>query len=79
MRRGIAQQINLSFTSEDIKIFLKEISEKTKIPLLTGLFKVMFQNLIITAVISEFIGSKFIIEKKPIQSLPQMPMRAQFR
>ena len=36
MRRGIAQQINLSFTSEDIKIFLKEISEKTKIPL--GIF-----------------------------------------
>jgi len=82
MRRGMIQQINLLFTADEIKLFLKEVSEKTKIPLLSGLFKVIFQNLTITAVVSEFIGSRFIIEKKTIQQLPpqQIPTRTvQFR
>ena len=58
--------------------FLKDLSDKTRIPLLPGLFKVVFQNLIVTAVISEFVGTKFIIEKRAMQTLPSMPVKVQF-
>ena len=78
-RRGMVQTIAMAFTAEDITLFLKDISEKTKIPLLPGLFKVVFQNMIITAVISEFVGSKFIIEKRFAPALPPLPIKAQFK
>lgn len=78
-RMGATQSIPISFTTNEINEFMKDISEKTRIPLLPGLFKVVFQNLIITAVVSEFVGTKFIIEKRAPQTLPQMPIKAQFK
>ena len=78
-RRGMIQSIPLSFSTKEINEFIKDISEKTKIPLLPGLFKVVFQNLIITAIISEFVGSKFLVEKREPQTLPQMPIKVQFK
>ncbi len=78
MRNGIIQIVAMSFNVLDIEAFLKDISEKTKIPLLPGLFKVVYQNLIITAVISEFVGTKFMIEKRIAPVLPPMPIKAQF-
>lgn len=83
-RFGAPQQTNIILIAEEIKSFLKDISEKTRIPLLTGLFKVAYQNLVITAVVSEFVGTKFLIEKRtavPLQ-LPMNPVqsaRVQFR
>jgi len=79
LRMGIPQITQMSFTSNEINDFMKDMSEKTKIPLLPGLFKVVFQNIIVTAVISEFIGTKFLIEKRLTQALPPMPIKAQFR
>jgi len=78
MRNGTIQTVAMSFTAEDITNFLKDVAEKTKIPLLPGLFKVVFQNLIITAVISEFVGTKFMIEKRMTPALPPLPIKAQF-
>ena len=78
-RMGIVQTLGISFAAGEIEAFLKDLSEKTHIPLLPGLFKVIFQNIIITAVVSEFIGTKFVIEKRPMQTLPPMPIRAQFK
>jgi len=79
LRMGIPQITQMSFTSNEINDFMKDLSEKTKIPLLPGLFKVIFQNIIVTAVVSEFIGTKFLIEKRLTQALPPMPIKAQFR
>jgi hypothetical protein len=84
MRFGMPQATNIVLTADEIKSFLKEISEKTKIPLLPGIFKVIYQNLIITAIVSEFVGTKFVIEKKPLAPLPfpgqlAPPARVQFR
>jgi len=61
---GLNQTINLSLTADEINNIIKELSEKTKIPIVTGVFKVAFQNLLITAVISEFVGTRFIIQKR---------------
>lgn len=79
---GMVQSSNMRFAAGDINNFMKDISQKTRIPLLPGLFKVAYGNYIITAVISEFIGTKFVIEKKPLVQqfrYPQITPRAQFR
>jgi len=78
VRRGITQPVAMSFTAEEIKLFLKDLSEKTRIPLLPGPFKVFIQNLIITAIVSEFIETKFIIEKRSMQTQPRLPIKARF-
>lgn len=77
-RGGIVQTLQIFFTAAEIGDFMKDISDRTKIPLLPGLFKVVYQNLIVTAVISEFIGTKFLIEKRQTPNLPPMPVKAQF-
>lgn len=79
-RAGMIQTFQLSFTMNEINDFMKDLSEKTKIPLLPGLFKIMFQNLIITAAVSEFVGTKFTIEKRIIAPPTAIrPAAAQFR
>jgi hypothetical protein len=75
---GAVQTLQMSFTTSEISDFIRDISEKTRIPIFPGLFKVIFQNIIITAVISDFIGTKFMIEKRPMQTLPALPVKAQF-
>lgn len=81
---GIPQPTSIALDREEIKSFLKELSDRTRIPLLPGIFKVIYQNIIVTAVVSDYIETKFIIEKKfaPILPLPGQafqPVRAQFR
>ncbi|MAG24602.1 hypothetical protein CMI47_03385 [Candidatus Pacearchaeota archaeon] len=51
-------------TSNEINSALDAISEKTKIPIISGVFKAAFSNFIITAVISDYVGTRFIIQKK---------------
>jgi hypothetical protein len=63
IRRGRKQPTQITLTEEDIKRYLKEISEKTHIPLLEGVFRTIIGPISINAVISEIIGSKFIIKK----------------
>jgi len=77
-RQGRVQPSQILFSEEEIKNFMKELSEKTKIPLIPGLIKVIFQNLIITSVISEFVGTKFVAERRQ-QGPLQAPARIQFR
>jgi len=77
-KMGRIQASQTSFTEQEIRDFMSELSEKTKIPLIPGLIKVIFQNLIITSVVSEFIGTKFIAERRQ-QGPLQAPARVQFR
>ncbi len=73
-KMGLRQQANILLSEEEIKGMMKEISEKTKIPLLPGIFKVAYQNLLITAIVSDFIGMKFIIQKRnPMTLAPYKP------
>ena len=63
-RAGLAQATSITLTLAEIKNILNELSEKTRIPLLSGIFKVAVQNLVITSVISEFADPRFIIQKR---------------
>ncbi|MFA5060964.1 MAG: hypothetical protein WC494_01445 [Candidatus Pacearchaeota archaeon] len=63
IRRGRKQPTKIILTEEEIKKYLNEISEKTHIPLLEGVFRTIIGPFSINAVISEIIGSKFIIKK----------------
>lgn len=64
-RHGSIQASQITLNAEEIKSVLQEISNRTRIPLITGTFKAAFDNFICTAVISDFISSRFIIQKKP--------------
>jgi len=63
-KSGRIQTTSLIFTKENIDNFMLSISEKTRIPLISGVFKAIINNLIVTAVISEYVGTRFIIQKR---------------
>ena len=69
-KSGITQTTQVILNQTDIEEILKIISEKTKIPLGKGIFKAALENMLVTAVISEFVGTRFYIEK--LRS-PQVP------
>ena len=53
----------ITLSQKEIQDIIKQFSEKAKIPIISGLFKAAVGNLIITAVISELVGNRFIITK----------------
>lgn len=57
------KETNVILTKEEIEEIIKKFSEETKIPLQEGFFKVALRKLIISAIYSESVGSKFIIKK----------------
>jgi len=76
-RANVTQLTNIFLTKEEIDTIIRILSEKTRIPLIIGVFKVAFGNFIITAVISEFVGTRFIIQKRqPPALLPVSPLAA---
>lgn len=75
---GAIKPAGVSLTAEEINEIMKEISERTKIPLNQGLFKTAFNNIIITAVVSEFVGTRFVIERSNQIQNPQ-PLQGGYR
>lgn len=61
---GITRSAPVRFTKEEIDAILQEASKKTRIPLTGGIFTAALGDIIMSAVISDFIGSRFIIEHK---------------
>ncbi|MFH1425380.1 MAG: hypothetical protein ABIG28_01455 [archaeon] len=63
-RSGTIQTTPLILTKDEINSITNEVSNKTRIPLIPGgMFKAAFQDLVMTAVISEFVGTRFLIQK----------------
>lgn len=60
---GRATATKISLTDEEIRKIIQQFSNAAKIPILGGLFKVAVGNLLITAVISDLVGSRFVITK----------------
>ena len=61
-----AGQMNLTrvvLSQKEIDSIIKIFSEKTKIPVIGGVFRASLENLSISAVISDFVGTRFIINK----------------
>ncbi len=57
------QPTAVSMTKEEIDAILDTFSKVGKVPKTEGLFKVATSNLILTAIVSESIGSRFVIKK----------------
>src|SRR3989339_2092998 len=74
-KMGIVSPTGVSLTAEEINDIMKEISRRTRIPINQGLFKTAFDNLILTAVVSEFVGTRFLIERMPMMPPPGYPQR----
>ena len=74
-RSGVMQTTNMILNFEETKKIMEEFSKLTKIPLSQhGVFRGAIGKLIITAVISEFVGTRFMIQKKSQQRpLPSAP------
>jgi hypothetical protein len=59
---------------EEIDQVFQRFSEASKIPLHEGVFKIVVGRLILSAIISNVVGSKFIIKKMASQMAPPNPM-----
>ena len=60
---GMMQASHISLTEAEIDEIMNDFSSKTRIPLIKGVFKAALGNIIISAVISEFVGTRFHVEK----------------
>ncbi len=67
-KRGKIQPTAISLNAEEIDRIMREISDRTRIPLTTGIFRAAVGRYIITSVLSEFVGTRFIIQKKPVST-----------
>ncbi len=54
----------LKLDHEEIKRVITEVAERTHIPIVEGVFKAELENIVMTAVLSEYGGSRFVIHKK---------------
>ena len=63
-RSGTIQTTPVTLTKQETDQILGEISAQTQIPIVPGLFKALYKNLLITAVVSDYVGTRFIIQKR---------------
>jgi hypothetical protein len=72
------QKTEIKLNKKEIDDVINKFSELTKIPVSEGIYKVVFGKLILLAVISDVVGSKFLIKKmkkqnqNPFQPMPGM-------
>jgi len=69
------KKTRISLDEEEITEIIKKFSEESKIPYSEGVYKVVVGRLVFLAIISEVIGSKFIIKKMISSKLVQSPIR----
>jgi len=62
-KSGIMKITKISLSEEEIKNIIQNFSQKAKIPVVGGILKARAGNLSISAVVSEFVGSRFIINR----------------
>lgn len=63
-RSGTIQTTPLVLSKEEINNIMDEVSSNTRIPVTSGLFRAIMNEFLVTAVISEFVGTRFIIQKR---------------
>lgn len=69
-KAGTVQRTKVRLSIEEIYELIAEFSQKTRIPVIEGTFKAALSNLILTAILSETLGPRFILQKKnPFQEL----------
>jgi hypothetical protein len=74
------KKTSIILNKDEIKEIMRKFSEVSRIPLQEGVFKVVHGNLILSAVISDIVGTKFIIRKMtPIFQNPMSRNNLQLR
>ncbi|MBU2503695.1 MAG: hypothetical protein KJ879_01425 [Nanoarchaeota archaeon] len=68
------KQTGITLEEEEIDSIIQKFSSATKIPVSEGIFRVVFGKLSLSAVVSEVVGSKFIIKKMALPPI-QIPFR----
>ena len=69
-KAGTVQRTRVKLSIEEVYQLIAEFSQKTRIPVIEGTFKAALNNLILTAILSETLGPRFILQKKnPFQEL----------
>lgn len=69
-KAGKIQRTKTNLTNAEINNIINDFSKITKIPVIGGTFKAAADNLILTAIISEILGPRFILQKRnPFQEL----------
>ncbi len=61
---GNIKATKISLNEQEVKEIIENFAQQTRIPIMTGIFKAAVGNILITAIISEFVGSRFIITRK---------------
>ncbi|MBD3247175.1 hypothetical protein GF378_00985 [Candidatus Pacearchaeota archaeon] len=64
---------NITLNKDEIDNVIKKFSEVAKIPVHEGVFKVAVGKLVLSAIVSDVVGSKFIIKKLRYSPTPQGP------
>lgn len=67
---GMKKPTKIILTKEEINIIINTFSTLTRIPASEGIYKVAAGNLILLSVISNVIGTKFVIKKIPPKRIP---------
>jgi len=62
---------NIILTKEEIDQVLNAFSQSTRIPIEEGVVKIALGRLLLSAIVSDVVGSKFIIKKMAVQMAPQ--------
>lgn len=65
-RVNATEVTNVVLAEEEINNIMRNLSDKTRIPLISGVFKVAFGYFIITAVISGFVGTRFLMQRRAV-------------
>lgn len=73
------KQTNIILSKEDIDRIIDKFSESSKIPKTEGIYKVVVGNLILSAIISEVVGSRFIIKKMMYTPNKMFPMPSNYK
>ncbi|MFH1503662.1 MAG: hypothetical protein ABIE36_03320 [Candidatus Diapherotrites archaeon] len=68
------KKTGIILNKEEIEKIVEKFSEETKIPAQEGIFKVVVGRLIFLAIVSEIIGSKFIIRKMQSEEMGAYPV-----
>ncbi|MFH1802769.1 MAG: hypothetical protein ABH864_04975 [archaeon] len=63
-RSGSVQTSAVTLTNEEINAVMHNVSDQTRIPLTSGVFRAAIQDLVVTAVVSDFVGTRFVIQKR---------------
>lgn len=69
VRAGQRQKTRIVLSDKDISNFLGKVAENSHIPLIEGVFRVSVKGFSVNAVISEMVGSRFVIKKNTAYGL----------